>query len=97
MPGHQVKSGYAPGNYGRFSTGMYLPCIINNGFCLFKAFQTSRVLSVGLTMDIILFFIEQRIEWWYKQPGWLIEFTITTVCLLMRVLSHLSGSWVLKG
>ena len=31
---------------------------INNGFCLFKAFQASQVLSVGLTMDTILFLIE---------------------------------------
>ena len=34
------------------------PCLINNGFCLFKAFQASQVLSVGLTMDTILFLIE---------------------------------------
>ena len=33
---------------------MCLPCIINNGFCLFKVFQASWALSFGLTVDTIL-------------------------------------------
>ena len=37
----------------------YRYVLINNGFCLFKVFQASWVLSVGLTITI-LFLIESR-------------------------------------